>query len=101
MTPERIRENMAIFDFALSDAEMAALSALDRGQRTGPDPDSFDRVPSSSGRNAVKGPGLWGRAQSAGVYQALTGADTYCAGGRRSCPATRRMTASRSSARSR
>ena len=28
--PERIRENFALFDFALTDEEMAKLSALDR-----------------------------------------------------------------------
>jgi 2,5-diketo-D-gluconate reductase A len=44
-TPERIRENIAIFDFSLSDAEMAAISALNRDERTGPDPDTFDMVP--------------------------------------------------------
>ncbi|WP_249011505.1 aldo/keto reductase [Conexibacter sp. DBS9H8] len=45
-TPERIRENIAIFDFSLSDAEMAAISELNRDERTGPDPDTFDMVPS-------------------------------------------------------
>jgi diketogulonate reductase-like aldo/keto reductase len=29
---ERIRENADVFDFALSDDEMAAIDALDRGQ---------------------------------------------------------------------
>lgn len=31
--PERLRENLALEDFALSDAEMAAITALDRGRR--------------------------------------------------------------------
>ena len=31
--PERLRENLAIHDFALNDAEMAAITALDRNQR--------------------------------------------------------------------
>ena len=42
-TPERIVDNFEIFDFHLSDAEMSALEALDRGERTGPDPDTFVR----------------------------------------------------------
>lgn len=39
--PQRIAENAAIFDFALSDADMAAINALERGQRVGPDPGNF------------------------------------------------------------
>ena len=38
----RLVENAAIFDFALSESEMAAINALDRGQRCGPDPFNFD-----------------------------------------------------------
>lgn len=47
VTPERIRENFALFDFQLSDDDMDAISSLDRGQdgRTGPNPDSFDYIP--------------------------------------------------------
>jgi diketogulonate reductase-like aldo/keto reductase len=40
--PDRIASNIDIFDFALSDAEMAAIDALDAGLRNGPDPDVFD-----------------------------------------------------------
>ncbi|WIB68936.1 aldo/keto reductase [Curtobacterium sp. MCBD17_035] len=37
--PGRIAENFAVFDFALSDDELARLDALDTGRRGGPDPD--------------------------------------------------------------
>ena len=33
-TPRRIRDNSRVFDFALSDEEMRALAALERGERT-------------------------------------------------------------------
>jgi 2,5-diketo-D-gluconate reductase A len=41
-TPARIRENFEVFDFALSEDDMAAIERLDSGERTGPDPASFD-----------------------------------------------------------
>lgn len=40
-TPERIRANLASTGLTLSDDEVAALSALDRGHRTGPDPSAL------------------------------------------------------------
>ena len=43
VTAERIRENIDIFDFELSAEELAEIEALDRGERTGPDPDEFTR----------------------------------------------------------
>ncbi|WP_344526377.1 aldo/keto reductase [Streptomyces albiaxialis] len=42
VTPERIRQNLDVFGFELSDADMAALGGLDRGLRTGPDPDTLN-----------------------------------------------------------
>jgi 2,5-diketo-D-gluconate reductase A len=45
VTRERIEQNSAIFDFELDEGQMATISALDRGERTGPDPDTFDYVP--------------------------------------------------------
>jgi 2,5-diketo-D-gluconate reductase A len=41
MSPERLRENLDVFDFELSDDDMAAIAELDRGERVGPDPDVF------------------------------------------------------------
>jgi 2,5-diketo-D-gluconate reductase A len=42
-TPTRIKENLRLFDFALSDDEMAAIAGLDRGERgrIGPHPNVF------------------------------------------------------------
>ncbi|MDT7578167.1 MAG: 2,5-diketo-D-gluconate reductase [Pseudonocardiales bacterium] len=38
----RIRENFAVFDFELTAEDMAAIAALDRGGRNGPNPDTHD-----------------------------------------------------------
>jgi 2,5-diketo-D-gluconate reductase A len=45
VTPERIRENIGIFDFELSGEDVEAISALNRDERIGPDPDAFDLIP--------------------------------------------------------
>jgi 2,5-diketo-D-gluconate reductase A len=45
-TRSRIEENFAIFDFELTEADVAAIAALDRGERTGPNPDEFNYIPS-------------------------------------------------------
>jgi diketogulonate reductase-like aldo/keto reductase len=42
VTETRIRENFDVFDFELGPQEIDALTALDRGMRTGPDPDTLN-----------------------------------------------------------
>jgi len=44
---ERMQENLALFDFELSDDDMAAVGSLDRGEdgRTGPNPNTMDWIP--------------------------------------------------------
>ncbi|MEV7108389.1 aldo/keto reductase [Streptomyces atroolivaceus] len=42
VTPARIRQNIDVFDFELSDTDMDAIAGLDRGMRTGPDPDTLN-----------------------------------------------------------
>jgi 2,5-diketo-D-gluconate reductase A len=45
VTRSRIEENFAIFDFELSEDDLREITALDRGERTGPDPDTFNYIP--------------------------------------------------------
>jgi len=40
--PDRIKQNIDIFDFVLTAEEVAAIDALNRDERGGPDPDNFD-----------------------------------------------------------
>lgn len=42
ITRSRVEENFAVFDFDLTDTDIADISALNRDQRTGPDPDQFN-----------------------------------------------------------
>jgi 2,5-diketo-D-gluconate reductase A len=44
-SPLRMEENFEIFDFALSEGDMNRISALDREERTGPDPDTYNVIP--------------------------------------------------------
>uniref|UniRef100_A0A914YR54 Uncharacterized protein n=2 Tax=cellular organisms TaxID=131567 RepID=A0A914YR54_9BILA len=47
-SPERQRDNMDIFSFELSEADMAAIASLDQADgRLGPDPELF-RLPKST-----------------------------------------------------
>jgi 2,5-diketo-D-gluconate reductase A len=47
VSPQRIAENFALFDFELTSADVEAITALDRGEagRIGPNPDTFDLIP--------------------------------------------------------
>lgn len=45
VTRARVEENFNIFDFELSDDDMVSITELDRVERTGPDPDTFDYIP--------------------------------------------------------
>lgn len=47
MHEARMRENFEIFDFELTNDQVAAITALDRGEagRRGPNPDTFDWIP--------------------------------------------------------
>ncbi len=47
VTRERVQANFEIFDFSLTDEDMALIGALDKGEagRTGPNPETFDMIP--------------------------------------------------------
>jgi 2,5-diketo-D-gluconate reductase A len=45
VTQSRVEENFALFDFVLTDADVAAISALNRDERVGPNPDEFNYIP--------------------------------------------------------
>ena len=45
VTRSRVEENFALFDFVLTEADIAAITALNRDERTGPNPDEFNYIP--------------------------------------------------------
>jgi 2,5-diketo-D-gluconate reductase A len=45
VTRSRIEENLALFDFELSEADIESITALNRNARRGPDPDEFNWIP--------------------------------------------------------
>jgi diketogulonate reductase-like aldo/keto reductase len=40
VTPERIKQNITIFDFTLSDGDMMSIDALNTNSRVGSDPET-------------------------------------------------------------
>ncbi len=46
VTRSRVEENFSLFDFELSADDMAEITALNRDQRTGPNPDEMNQIPS-------------------------------------------------------
>ena len=61
VTPARIRENFDLFDFELSEDDLAAIARLDAGHRTGPDPEHLRR---SVGRTRSRRGPSWSAARS-------------------------------------
>jgi 2,5-diketo-D-gluconate reductase A len=45
VTRSRVEENFALFDFELTDGDIAAITAVNRDERTGPNPDEFNWIP--------------------------------------------------------
>jgi 2,5-diketo-D-gluconate reductase A len=45
VTRSRVEENFDIFDFELTEGEMGTITALNKDERTGPDPDVFNYIP--------------------------------------------------------
>ena len=54
---QRIKENFELFDFELDDADVEAITALNKGEagRTGPNPDVFAYVPTRPGARRAAG----------------------------------------------
>lgn len=46
VTRSRVEENFDLFDFELTDADVAAITGLNKDERTGPNPDEFNYIPS-------------------------------------------------------
>jgi 2,5-diketo-D-gluconate reductase A len=45
VTRRRVEENIDVFDFELSDVDIADISSLNKDERVGPDPETFNYVP--------------------------------------------------------
>ena len=45
VSPARMRENFEVFDLELDADQMRRITSLNRDERTGPDPDTFDYIP--------------------------------------------------------
>ena len=45
VTRSRVEENFQLFDFELSETDMGLITALNRDERTGPNPDEFNWIP--------------------------------------------------------
>ncbi|WP_163544915.1 aldo/keto reductase [Occultella kanbiaonis] len=52
VTPERVRENIAVFDFELTDVDIDQINGLERGDRTGFHPDEFNGFPEDFAKKA-------------------------------------------------
>jgi 2,5-diketo-D-gluconate reductase A len=46
VTRSRVEENFALFDFELTEDDLREITMLNRDERTGPDPDTFNYIPS-------------------------------------------------------
>jgi 2,5-diketo-D-gluconate reductase A len=46
VTASRVKENLELFDFELTEADVAAITGLNKDERTGPNPDEFNYIPS-------------------------------------------------------
>ncbi|WP_375387011.1 aldo/keto reductase [uncultured Amnibacterium sp.] len=46
VTRSRVEENFALFDFELTDEDVTDISTLNKDERTGPNPDEFNYIPS-------------------------------------------------------
>ena len=44
VTPSRIRQNIEVFDFTLTNEDMMALDGLNRDERTGSDPNEMHKI---------------------------------------------------------
>ena len=44
VTPQRIEENINVFDFELTDEQMEQIDSLNKDQRIGPDPATFEDI---------------------------------------------------------